>query len=94
MDVESSLALIANDCGSHLSLPSSRDVIYVISLPLRRLKNPLVSLVDLAAGYLHFGLHRPDQGWTHREWAPRAQSVALVGGFNHWNDQTHPLYKN
>lgn len=28
------------------------------------------TLSDFASGYLYFGLHRTDKGWTFREWAP------------------------
>lgn len=27
------------------------------------------TLSDFASGYLYFGLHRTDKGWTFREWA-------------------------
>ena len=28
------------------------------------------TLSDFASGYLYFGLHRTDDGWVFREWAP------------------------
>ena len=30
-------------------------------------------------------------GWTFRVWAPHAQSVAVMGDFNGWNDSDHPM---
>jgi 1,4-alpha-glucan branching enzyme len=30
-------------------------------------------------------------GTWYREWAPRAQSLSLIGDFNQWNPTTHPL---
>ncbi|HBG56909.1 MAG TPA: 1,4-alpha-glucan-branching enzyme, partial [Porphyromonadaceae bacterium] len=33
---------------------------------------------------LYFGLHKTDEGWVFREWAPRATGIFLVGTFNQW----------
>ncbi|MEE1200493.1 MAG: alpha-amylase family glycosyl hydrolase [Christensenellales bacterium] len=49
---------------------------------------------DLAAfanGYLFYGLHRTENGWVFREWAPGADAVHLIGDFNNWNRSSHPL---
>jgi len=43
-------------------------------------------IADFALGYLHFGLHRTDTGWTLREWAPAATKIYLVGKFSDWKD--------
>jgi 1,4-alpha-glucan branching enzyme len=42
-------------------------------------------LTDFATGYLWFGLHRTQEGWILREWAPNADAVFLIGTFNNWN---------
>ncbi|MDR2854194.1 MAG: 1,4-alpha-glucan-branching enzyme, partial [Prevotellaceae bacterium] len=42
------------------------------------------TLSDFASGYLYFGLHRTDKGWTFREWAPNATAIYMVGDFNNW----------
>lgn len=42
------------------------------------------SLSDFATGYLYFGLHRTDDGWVIREWAPHASMIYLMGTFNDW----------
>ena len=42
------------------------------------------TLSDFASGYLYFGLHRTEKGWTFREWAPNATEIFLVGDFNSW----------
>ncbi len=42
------------------------------------------SLADFANGHLFFGLHKHPYGWTFREWAPNADSIHLIGDFNHW----------
>jgi len=51
------------------------------------------SLVAYAAAHEFLGIHfhAPTQCWTIREWAPAAQAVALIGDFNHWNREAHPL---
>lgn len=53
--------------------------------------NGKCSLSDFASGYLYFGLHKTDKGWTLREWAPHATEIYIVGDFNGWNEM--PQYK-
>ena len=45
------------------------------------------TLTDFASGYLYFGLHRTDKGWTFREWAPNATHIYMVGTFNNWEEK-------
>ena len=45
------------------------------------------TLSDFASGYLYFGLHRTDKGWTFREWAPNATDIYLMGDFNNWQEK-------
>lgn len=45
------------------------------------------TLSDFASGYLYFGLHRNDKGWTFREWAPNATHIFLVGDFTSWEER-------
>lgn len=49
------------------------------------------SLSAFANGYLYFGFQPIENGWCFREWAPNAKSVYLIGDFNDWNRQSHPL---
>lgn len=42
------------------------------------------SAAEFALGYLYYGRHRTDGGWTMREWAPAATRVVLVGDFCDW----------
>lgn len=44
------------------------------------------SLEDFALGYRHFGLHKTDDGWVFREWAPNATRIYLVGDFSDWKE--------
>ena len=45
------------------------------------------TLSDFASGYLYFGLHRTDNGWVFREWAPNATQIFLIGTFNDWKEE-------
>lgn len=47
------------------------------------------TLSDLASGYLYFGLHKTDEGWLLREWAPNATAIYLIGDFNNWQREEH-----
>ena len=53
-------------------------------------KNQLVgekgSLNDFATGYLYFGLHKSEDTWILREWAPNAIDIFVVGDFNGWKE--------
>ena len=42
------------------------------------------SLADWANAHNYYGLHRDEDGWVFREWAPHATSMWLVGDFNGW----------
>lgn len=41
-------------------------------------------LSNFANGHHFFGLHRDDNGWVFREWAPNATAIFLIGTFNNW----------
>ena len=49
------------------------------------------SLYDFSGGYLWFGLHKHENGWIFREWAPNATAIFLQGEFNNWTDD--PQYQ-
>ena len=57
----------------------------------RQLVGESASLKDFANGYLFFGFHRTKNGWVFREWMPGADEVRLMGDFNEWNRDSHPL---
>lgn len=44
------------------------------------------TLADFALGFSYFGLHRTQDGWILREWAPNATKIYLVGPFSNWHD--------
>ena len=47
-------------------------------------------LSDKCNSYLYYGLHRTNEGWGFREWAPNATAIYLLGEFNDW--RKHPDY--
>lgn len=48
---------------------------------------PGQSLAEFASGHEFFGLHRNQQGWVFREWAPGASGVSLIGDFSGWVEE-------
>ncbi len=46
-----------------------------------------------ASGHQFFGFHKKKDGWFYREWAPNADALFLMGDFNEWNGESHPLTK-
>lgn len=54
-------------------------------------------LGPISQGHHHFGLNRGERdgvpGVWYREWAPGAQSLRLIGDFNNWNRESHPLQR-
>ncbi|MEO8615473.1 MAG: alpha-amylase family glycosyl hydrolase [Luteolibacter sp.] len=51
------------------------------------------SLAAYANGHKYVGIHfhPTTDTWTVREWAPAAKAVSLIGDFNNWNREAHPL---
>lgn len=51
------------------------------------------SIKDFANGHHYFGFQQTENGWYYREWAPAADALYLLGDFNDWDKQSHPLTK-
>lgn len=51
-----------------------------------RLTGGKMTLADFAAGHEYFGLHRQDDAWVLREWAPNATAITLIGAFSQWHE--------
>ncbi len=49
------------------------------------------SLYDFANAHQYYGIHHEKGRWIYREWAPAAHRLSLMGEFNHWNPNSHPL---
>jgi 1,4-alpha-glucan branching enzyme len=45
------------------------------------------SLSNFASGYLYYGLHKTQNSWVFREWAPNATKIYLTGDFNNWEEK-------
>jgi 1,4-alpha-glucan branching enzyme len=86
--MEKKLALIKNDSW----LEPYKDAIegrhqYALDKE-SELTNNSKTLSDFATGYLYFGLHLTNKGWTIREWAPNATHIYLIGTFNDWKESS------
>lgn len=76
--------------------PYEDDLILRMELYKRRREQLLegcTSLNDFANGHLYYGFHKNQDDWVYREWAPNADALHLIGDFNGWNRETHPLQK-
>jgi len=52
-------------------------------------------LEKFSRGYERYGLTFSDNGdITYREWAPNATQAFLIGEFNNWDRESHPMKKN
>ena len=51
------------------------------------------NLNEFASGYLYFGLHKTEEGWVLREWAPNATDIFVVGDFNGWKESSRYAMK-
>ena len=51
------------------------------------------SLSAFAEGYKRLGFNRDAATgeWVYREWAPGARGLRLIGDFNGWNRESHPM---
>ncbi len=53
---------------------------------------------DISTGHRYFGFNRGESvgepGVWYREWAPGAQSLHLIGDFNQWDRDAHPLVRD
>ena len=45
------------------------------------------NLVDFAYAHRYFGLHKSEEGWVFREWAPNATGITLIGSFSDWKER-------
>lgn len=53
-----------------------------------------IKLSEFADGYLYFGLHKLEDGWVLREWAPNATKMFLVGTCNNWEEKKSYQFKS
>ena len=60
---------------------------------MAELTNGTNNLNEFASGYLYFGLHKAEDGWVLREWAPNAIDIFVVGDFNDWKESARYAMK-
>lgn len=62
----------------------------------KEIENASESIKQFASAYQYFGFNYDInlKGWWYREWAPSAYALFLIGDFNNWNKESHPLTKN
>ncbi|TAG08362.1 MAG: 1,4-alpha-glucan-branching enzyme [Verrucomicrobia bacterium] len=60
---------------------------------MAEIKSTSGSLAAFANAHKYAGIHfnRSTREWTVREWAPAAQQIYLIGDFNQWNRESHPM---
>ena len=60
------------------------------------IKGAYKSLKNFSSGYKRLGIHlnKKEKIWQYREWAPAAHKLSLIGDFNDWNRESHPLTKS
>lgn len=76
--------------------PFSTSVLQRISIAEQK-KNELIgddSLKEFASGFLYFGIHKAENQWIIREWAPNVIQMFLIGSFNNWEESSEYQFKN
>lgn len=63
---------------------------------LKGIESQTGSLAAYATGHKFTGIHwqESSKNWMVREWAPKAKAVSLIGDFNRWNRESHPLVQS
>lgn len=54
------------------------------------------SILEFANFHTYYGIHFEPvrNGWIYREWAPAARQLYLMGDFNWWDRESHPMKRN
>ncbi|MFW6226503.1 MAG: alpha amylase C-terminal domain-containing protein [Bacteroidota bacterium] len=52
------------------------------------------TLSEFAVGYLFYGLHKQNNSWIMREWAPNATKIYLTGEFCDWQHKEEYVFQN
>jgi 1,4-alpha-glucan branching enzyme len=51
------------------------------------------TLCDFAMGHYYYGLHRNNESWIFREWAPNAKNIFVIGVFTDWKEKNEFMMK-
>jgi 1,4-alpha-glucan branching enzyme len=62
----------------------------------KEIKSIAGSVMEFSTAHKYFGINfdQEKKGWFYREWAPEATRLCLIGDFNEWDHNAHPLYRN
>ena len=90
------LQLIIDDPWLSPYEPEMRERQQTYLLAKNNIEQEFGSLAKFAQAHEYLGInYDPEKkGWWYREWAPAAYALFLVGDFNGWNRESHPLTKN
>ena len=90
------LKLLADDPYLDPFRPTIESYHYHFQALRRSIEKHWGSVYDFANAHQKMGLHYDEQGGKliFREWAPEAYALYLIGDFNDWNQESHPLQRN
>ena len=59
----------------------------------KELTGQAAALSDFALGHMYYGLHKEDDGWVYRDWAPNATKIYFLSEFTGWRpDERYVLH--
>ncbi len=61
---------------------------------LDRIQSDYGSLLKYSNRHQELGFQKSKNGIIYKEWAPEAQALSLVGDFNNWDENAHPMQKD
>ncbi|WKK75354.2 alpha-amylase family glycosyl hydrolase [Marivirga salinae] len=61
---------------------------------LDRIQFQYGDLLKYASRHQELGFQKTKAGVSYKEWAPGAQALSLVGDFNNWDENAHPMQKD
>ncbi|NVJ85396.1 MAG: alpha amylase C-terminal domain-containing protein [Algoriphagus sp.] len=63
---------------------------------LHLINESMGSILEFANFHTYYGVHFEPvrKGWIYREWAPAARQLYLMGDFNWWDRESHPMKRN
>ncbi len=88
------LKLIKNDSGLEEFSEAINGRHDQVARKMAELTGGTNNLNEFASGYLYFGLHKTEEGWVLREWAPNATDIFVVGDFNGWKESSRYAMKH
>jgi 1,4-alpha-glucan branching enzyme len=63
---------------------------------IHEIEQAMGSILEFANFHQYYGVHWEPvrRGWVYREWAPAARQLFLMGDFNWWDRESHPMKRN